>query len=66
MAVKVISTKPDASVVKQIVCRKCGARLEYTPLDVKEYSGRDYSGGPDGCTWVDCPNCGDKAVISSW
>ena len=66
MAVRVIKTKPAKSVVKKVVCGECGATLEYTPNDVQEYHGKDYSGGPDGCTWDNCPHCGKKAIIDSW
>lgn len=64
--VKVVSTEPHQSVVKQIVCKECGATLEYVPNDVKSYHGRDISGGPDGYAWIDCPNCSKKAIIRSW
>jgi len=66
MSVKVISTVPDVSVVKRKICHHCGATLEYVPNDVKEYSGRDYSGGPDGKKWIDCPNCGEEVTLRSW
>lgn len=56
----------DNSVLKQITCRNCGAVLRYKQSEVKEYHGKDYSGGSDGMEWVDCPSCGDKAVIASW
>lgn len=44
----------------------CGAIVEYTKSDIKRYSGRDISGGPDGCEWVDCPGCGKRKVLRSW
>ncbi len=66
MSVKVVDATPDPAIVKKVSCRNCGARLEYTPNDVKTYSGTDYSGGPDGMDWVDCPNCNKRAVIRSW
>ena len=66
MAVKVIKTEPDPGVVKRVVCSHCGATLEYVPNDVKEWSGRDMGGDPDGHQWVDCPNCNKKAIIRSW
>lgn len=62
--VKVIGEAPEA--VKQTVCRACAARLEYTQHEVKEYHGTDISGGPDGMEWIDCPRCGNKAIIRSW
>lgn len=66
MAVKIINDKPDKSVVKRIVCKNCGAKLEYLPVDVKSRHGTDYGGGPDGAEWVDCPKCNQPAVIRSW
>jgi hypothetical protein len=66
MTVKIIKLKPHREVAKQIVCRECGATLEYVPNDVKSYHGTDYGGGPDGCTWVNCPNCKKRAIIASW
>jgi hypothetical protein len=66
MAVKVISVKPAKSVVKKVVCRNCGAKLEYVPKDVKEYHGTDYGGGPDGREWIVCPNCREDVTLRSW
>ncbi len=66
MAVKIISAAPVREVVKQIACRNCGVLLEYVPADVKRIDGRDWSGVPDGCEYVECPNCTRKAVIRSW
>lgn len=55
-------------VEKQKVCEHCGRTIAYVKNDIKEYSGTDYSGGPDGMTWVDCPgdSCGKKIVLTSW
>jgi predicted RNA-binding Zn-ribbon protein involved in translation (DUF1610 family) len=66
MSVVVVKKEPHSSVVKEIVCGKCGATLQYTPNDVRRRDGHDYSGGPDGEEWVNCPNCGKKAIIRSW
>lgn len=66
MTVRVIDPTPHKSVVKEIVCKNCGVTLEYTPNDVKKRNGKDWSGGPDGEEWVDCPNCNKKAIIRSW
>ncbi|MFC1638020.1 hypothetical protein ACFL2R_01210 [Patescibacteria group bacterium] len=66
MAVRVIEIKPDESVVKRVVCKSCGATLEYVPNDIKEYHGRDYSGGPDGREWITCPNCNKDVTLRSW
>ena len=64
--VTVIKKEPDGSVLKEIVCSNCGATLTYVPNEVQSYNGTDYSGGSDGCEWVDCPNCNKKAIINSW
>ena len=66
MTVRIIEEKPDPSVVKTIVCRNCGAKLEYTPNDVKIYHGHDYSGGSSGSEWLDCPNCLKPFMTRSW
>ena len=66
MAIKIIDETPDPSVVKRIVCRNCGVKLEYTPNDVKTRNGTDYTGGADGDNYIDCPKCGKRAVINSW
>jgi hypothetical protein len=56
----------DETAVKRVTCRQCAAIVEYTPHEVKAVHGTDYGGGPDGQEWVDCPNCGKRAVIRSW
>lgn len=66
MAVEIIHRGPDKSVAKIIVCEHCGATLRYVPTDVQKYQGRDISGGPDGCTWIVCPQCNCRVVLSSW
>ena len=66
MAVTVIDEKPDPRMAKKITCRSCGVGLEYFPIDVKKYEGRDYSGGPDGREWIVCPRCGQDVTIRSW
>lgn len=62
--VKVIGTDPK--VYKTITCRKCASMLEYLPIDVKEYSCRDYSGGSDGKEWIVCPTCNNEVIIRAW
>lgn len=62
--VKVVGIAPEA--VKQVVCHNCASMLEYTKSEVKEYHGRDYSGGSDGREWIVCPSCGHKVILRSW
>lgn len=49
--VQIVGNDPQA--VKRTTCRNCAAVLEYTPSEVKEYHGKDYSGGSDGREWID-------------
>jgi predicted RNA-binding Zn-ribbon protein involved in translation (DUF1610 family) len=64
--VRVVDPGPAPEVVKQAICRSCGARLEYVPNDVKTYNGKDYSGGSDGQDWIDCPQCSKRVILRSW
>lgn len=66
MVVRIVDPTPDPEVLKKISCRNCGARLVYTPNDVKERNGTDYGGGPDGEEYVVCPSCNKRAIIRSW
>ena len=64
--VKVTNEGPDPSVVKSTICGLCGATLEYVPLEVQKYEGKDYSGGSDGREWIVCPKCGSDVTLESW
>ena len=57
MAVVVVDKGPDPSVVKRVICRQCGAKLEYTPRDVKHNVTHDYDGGSDTRSYITCPQC---------
>lgn len=66
---RVIKKEPDPSVKKEIVCRGCGATIEYVPNDVKTlWSGTDYGGGPDGAKGFRCPNrgCNHQIITEQW
>ena len=63
---RIIDPTPSPEVEKKVVCRGCGATIAYVPNEIKSRHGTDYSGGPDGCTWVDCPNCTKPIILSSW
>ena len=56
----------DVLVMKQCTCRNCGSILRYGKQDIREYHGKDYSGGPDGQEWIMCPGCLQKVIIRSW
>lgn len=61
--VTVVSTVPHPSVVKEAICRNCGAVLQYTPVDVKEDYWSDYTGGKDYYKYITCPPCGHKVTV---
>ena len=64
--VTVVSTKPHHSVVKQTICRECGATLEYVPNDVQTHTYKDYGGGSSVDKYIICPNCGKKHIVESY
>ena len=67
MSVKIIDETPSPKVVKQTVCHKCGATLEYVPNDViLLWSGKDYSAGSDGAKGFKCPKCNENVIIKRW
>lgn len=51
---------------KKVVCHECGTTVGYFKEEVKEYSGTDYGGGPDGRTWIVCPHCKEDITLTSW
>ena len=61
--VRIVEYRPAPEVLQQVICKHCGALLEYTPKEVQKYSGTDISGGPDGMHWIDCPQCGERVNV---
>jgi DNA-directed RNA polymerase subunit RPC12/RpoP len=64
--VSVVSTVPHPSVVKEAICRNCGATLNYVPADIKREESRDYTGGLDVSHYIKCPPCGDKVYVKRY
>lgn len=56
----------DKKAVKRVTCSGCASIVEYTQNEVKEINGRDYGGGPDGCTYITCPQCQKRITLTSW
>lgn len=62
----------DENSKSRITCKKsysepgCGAIIAYNRTDIKEYHGKDYSGGSDGREWIVCPNCQKQIILRSW
>lgn len=66
--IKVLERGPAPEVKKEIVCKSCGARLEYTPNDVVELSLGYVMGDLDIALGFKCPvpECGKSVVTESW
>lgn len=61
--VTVVNTIPHPSVVKEVICRNCGATLQYVPKDIQSHYSRDIDGGGDFQYWINCPPCGNKVTV---
>ena len=64
--VRVISTTPHPSVVKEVVCKNCGSLLEYVPKDIQNKTVKDYGGGSDTYYFITCPPCGEKVYVKPY
>ena len=53
---------------RRVKCRSCGATIEYLPEEIERYSGKDFSGGPDGYERIKCPppGCPGHGYIKEW
>lgn len=56
----------NSPVEQKVQCTGCGATVGYFKEEVREYHGRDISGGPDGKEWIDCPHCGRQITLKVW
>ena len=63
--VTIVDNKPDPSVVKQIICKHCGVKLEYTPNDEKREYATDYLGDRVYYNYITCPNCSEQMKTRS-
>ena len=66
MAIRIIEEKPDPSVVKTVICRKCGVKLEYVPIDIKSYTSRNYGGGSDTYYYIPCLKCNNQVPVRGY
>ena len=64
--VTVVSTAPHLSVVKEVICRNCGATLNYVPKDIKEKTVSDYLGDKDYIRYIECPPCGHQVTVKGY
>ena len=54
---RLISEGPDPSVAKRVICKNCGATMEYVPADVLSGTDYDYGGGSDDYRYIVCLKC---------
>lgn len=64
--VRVVKMEPHLSVVKEVICRNCGATLEYVPADVQTRIETDYGGGRDNVRYIVCPPCGHQQTVKGY
>jgi len=64
--VRVVKTEPHPSVVKEVICRNCGATLEYVPADIQKRIVSDYTGGKDTYHYITCPPCGNQQTVKGY
>ena len=64
--VTVISTTPHPSVVKETICRNCGATLQYVPADINNKVVSDYTGDRDTVYYIVCPPCGKQVTVKGY
>lgn len=65
MTVEILDDKPDPSVLKQVICRNCGRKLQYVPHDVECSTCKDYIGDSDTSYWILCPGCNMEVRVSA-
>ena len=61
--VQIVKLDPHHSVVKEAICRGCGATLSYVPNDVVSRYERDYTGSGDTYKHIVCPNCSKQVSV---
>ena len=54
MAIKIVQSEPDPSVIMQRICLNCGVTIEYLPRDILKYKGE---------LSIHCPHCGIEIII---
>lgn len=64
--VTVVSTVPHPSVVKEAVCKNCGATLNYVPADIKQRTVGDYLGDKETIHYIECPPCKHQVTVRGY
>jgi ribosomal protein L37E len=53
----------STSVEREVICRRCGEVLRYTPSDIIEHVTTDYTGSKDTEYYVKCVGCNSHVYI---
>jgi DNA-directed RNA polymerase subunit RPC12/RpoP len=61
MAIEIVGENESAK--RRATCRKCGAVLEYLPVDVKVREVGDYSGEINTVYSIECPRCKGRIYV---
>lgn len=64
--VTVVSTVPHPSVVKEVICRNCGATLNYVPADIQNKTVSDYTGDRETVYFIKCPPCSHEVSVKRY
>ena len=64
--VTVVKLAPHPDVVKEVVCRGCGATLSYVPNEVKTRTYKDYDGCGNVVEYITCPNCNKEVILREY
>lgn len=59
---RIVDPSPDRSIERFAVCKECGTRLAYVPIEVRTIT---YScmGHNEEDRVIDCPKCGSTVTV---
>lgn len=63
MTVRIIKEEPDKSVIKQVICERCGVTLEYLPIDVQIHTTPHEWGSYDSVSYIKCLKCNNTIYV---
>ncbi len=62
MVIKIVDEEPDPSVIKKTICKNCGIKIEFLPIDV--LSKTLYSFGESEIyRYIPCPKCNSEITV---
>jgi ribosomal protein S27E len=64
--VTIVKLAPHPDVVKEVVCKGCGATLSYVPNEVQTRTWMDYGGDNNIVDYITCPNCHNEVSVKKF